>query len=260
MRPELPMTNAMTHVRIPTLAALTIVAALGASPALAQSSAWGTNGYVSINGLYETVAKENDLATRQDIHAETATITATQETGQRPLYDVTAGGRLRGNLGFGFGATFGQLDNEARVRGDIPHPFYFNQTRSLDGTAALERTDLMINLAAMWLIPASERVQLSLFGGPTWFQLKQQVVKSVTLTEGYPFDAVALNSVERERLTETAWGYHAGFDVSYFFSRHAGVQGLVRYSNGTVTLTTNGVDSDITVGGLHVGVGLRVRY
>ena len=218
------------------LAAAILLTGVHAASAQTLATAWGNNGYFSFNGLYDLSTQENTVSTSQGINAETATIPATTETGKRPLYDVTAGGRIRGNLGFGFGVTFGTGKEDARVGGDIPHPFYFNQPRTLTGTTSLERTDLMLHLSGMYLIPASQRVQITVFGGPTWFQLKQQVIQSVTLTESFPFDTVALASVALDRKTVSRWGYHGGFDLSYFFSRNVGVQGMVRYSKGTATM------------------------
>lgn len=224
------------------------------------SSAWGNNGYFSFNGLYDASTEDSTVSTTQTINAETATITATSPSGKRPLYDVTAGGRLKGNLGFGFGVTYGKLNKDAEVRGNIPHPFYFNQPRTLDARTPLERQDLLLHLSAMYLIPLSAKVQVTAFGGPTWFQLKQQVIQSITVADNYPFDTVALDAVTRDRKTVSAWGYHAGFDLSYFFARNVGVQGMVRYSRATATIDNTGVTSDVTLGGLHAGVGLRIRY
>lgn len=253
-------TGLLTRARTLAFTAILATAAGAAAEAQTLTSAWGTNGYVSFNGLYDVSTQENTVTTEQTINAESATITATTETGKRPVYDVTAGGRITGNFGMGFGATYGTAREEARVQGRIPHPFYFNQPRTLAGTSDLDRTDLMVHISGMWLLPFSAKVQGTVFGGPTWFQLKQQVITSATMSDSYPFDTVSLAAVERERKTVSRWGYHAGFDLSYFFAQHVGLQGLVRYSAATVSLSNTGVASDVKVGGLHAGVGLRVRY
>lgn len=237
-------------------------AAATASPAGAQplASAWGNNGYFSFNGLYEVSTQDATIATAQTINAETATITATQSVGKRPLFDVTAGGRLYKNLGAGFGVTYGMNNKDARVGGSIPHPFYFNQPRTLNGTTSLDRTDLMVHIAAMALLPISPKVQATVFGGPTWFQVKPQVIKEITVTDTYPYDTVSLSNVTRDRKTTSQWGYHAGVDLSCFFSHYVGIQGMVRYSSANASIDNNGVRSDLKLGGLHAGVGLRVRY
>ncbi|MGE3510866.1 MAG: hypothetical protein AB7N65_18500 [Vicinamibacterales bacterium] len=236
------------------------VVLLQAGSAWAQESAWGPNGYISINGIYETTRRTTEIDTTEEINQETATITSVQEVGRRPLLDVTVGGRVRGNVGLGFGISYGVADDGATLTGDIPHPFYFDQPRSLNAPTTFDRSDLMLHIHPMWLIPIAPRLQATLFGGATWFQVRQQTVRTITVNDTYPYDDVSLGTVERERQTKSGWGYNAGFDVSYFFSRYVGVQGLVRYSHGTVTFNPGGVDSDVTVGGLHAGAGLRIRY
>ena len=233
---------------------------LASATADAQDSAWGDNGYVSINGMYDVTVETNEISSRQDLYQETAELTSVQDVGKRPVYDVTAGGRLKGNFGVGFGVSYAKADDAASVTGRIPSPFYFNRPRSIDAPTTLERTDLMVHIDAMWLLPLSDAFQITVFGGPTWFQVKQQTVKSLVIDDVFPFETVSLIGVERERPTVSTWGYNGGFDVSYFFSKSVGVQGLMRYSRGTATVGVTGVDSDITVGGLHAGVGLRIRY
>lgn len=65
-----------------------------------------------------------------------------------------------------------------------------------------------------------------------------------------------------------AWGYHAGVDGSYFFSKHVGVGGLLRYSRATVDLE-NPLQSSVDdrtakdpfkAGGLRATGGIRVRF
>lgn len=230
------------------------------SRAAAQASAWGDNGYFSFNGLYDVSSETNEISSRQDLYQEAAQLTTVQDVGKRPVYDVMAGGRIKGNLGMGFGVSYASAKDDASIRGSIPSPFYFNRPRSFDGPTTLDRTDLLLHLDAMWLVPLSEAVQVTLFGGPTWFQVKQQTVTSIVIDDVFPFDTIGLIGVERERKTVSTWGFNAGADVSYFFSKSIGVQGLVRFSQGTATVSATGVDSDITVGGLYAGVGLRIRY
>lgn len=256
MRPH----PAVFHNRVVRCGLVMSLVLLQAGAARAQESAWGPNGYISINGLYETTSRTTEIGTTQEINQETATITSVQEVGQRPLLDVTVGGRLRGNFGLGFGITYGVADDGATLAGNIPHPFYFDQPRPLDAPTTFDRSDLMLHIHPMWLIPIAPRLQATLFGGATWFQVRQQTVSSITVNDTYPYDEVSLGTVERDRQTKSGWGYNAGFDVSYFFSRYVGIQGLVRYSHGTLTFNPGGVDSDVTVGGLHAGAGLRIRY
>lgn len=229
-----------------------------AAPAAAQDSAWGDNGFMSVNGLYDVSSRSYQTTTDLEINQEATRLTATHEFTPRPVYDFSAGGRVKGNLGFGFAFTIGLPDETARITGGIPHPFFFSQPRALDGTARLNGEDLAIHLAAMWLIPVTDRFQLTVFGGPTWFQLKQQAIASVVADDEYPYDTVTLNSVSSEERKGSRVGFNVGGDASYFFSRYLGVHGLARFSRGHVSLGSN--DNRIQVGGLQIGGGLRIRY
>ena len=89
----------------------------------------------------------------------------------------------------------------------------------------------------------------------------------------YSIRSLAVNEVETVR--GGAWGYHAGADVSYFFTPKVGVGALVRYSGATVRLE-NPVSSirltgynwpfikpervPIDVGRLDALAGLRLRF
>lgn len=242
--------------------ALTFVLLGGlADRASAQSSAWGSNGYISFNGLYQASADGYDIGSLQEVDYETARITATQEMDKHAVVgDVTAGGRIRGNFGIGFGFTFSRNTQDATVAGPIPHPFYFDQPRQLTDTTALRREDRAIHISAMWLLPVTEQFQMSVFGGPTWFQVKHQAIQSATFDESYPFDTVTLDEVTLEERKGNRWGYHAGVDASYFFSEYVGVQGLARYSKATVTVGPDDNESSVEAGGLQIGGGLRVRF
>jgi Outer membrane protein beta-barrel domain len=225
------------------------------------TSAWGTNGYISFNGLYQAGADSYDINSLQDVDHEAAHITATQELGKHVLAgDITAGGRIRGNLGIGFGFTFSRDTHDATVTGTVPHPFYFDQPRQLNDSTGLRREDLAIHMSGMWLLPITESFQMSVFGGPTWFQVKHQAIQTTTFEESYPFDDVALDQVTLEERKGTRWGYNVGADASYFFSEYLGVQGLARYSKATISIGPDDNKSSVEAGGLQVGGGLRVRF
>jgi opacity protein-like surface antigen len=67
--------------------------------------------------------------------------------------------------------------------------------------------------------------------------------------------------VKTQEQKGTFWGYHAGADVSVFFTRSVGVGGGLRYSHANITgfekdaATTSGV-----AGGVSVVAGVRFRF
>jgi len=231
--------------------------ALSAGPAAAQSTAWGRNGYVSFNALVDVDSASYDTVTNLEINGETTQVTATHDLGLQPVFDVSAGGRIKGNLGLGFAFSYAKRSEDAKVTGEIPHPFYFGQPRTLEGTTPLDREDIAVHIQGMYLLQVSRPFQISVFGGGTWFRVNQETTKTITFKEGYPYDSVTIDNVTREKLEASRWGYNVGLDASYFFSRQIGVQGIARYSVATITL---GSAPPQDIGGLQVGAGLRIRY
>jgi hypothetical protein len=114
----------------------------------------------------------------------------------------------------------------------------------------------------MWLLPFSERVQAVVFGGPSYFAVKQAMVSNVSYTESYPFDTAQFTSVASSEQKASKFGFNAGAEVSYYFSEHVGVGGLLRVSRGTVEMATTGGGPTVAVkaGGTHMGAGLRFRF
>ena len=51
---------------------------------------------------------------------------------------------------------------------------------------------------------------------------------------------------------------HFGVDATYLITPRYGVGALLRYTVGSVDL--GGADNSLTVGGLQIGVGARVRF
>ncbi len=225
----------------------------------AQTTAWGTNGYISFNGMYETRTSTIETITTPTIYQEPAVLRTTSELPRGPLFDLTVGGRIRGRLGIGFGFAYYERNAEGRVTGDVPHPLYFNQPRQLDATLPLDHQNLAIHMHAMWLLPLSKSFQMAVFGGPTYFQIKQQSISDAKLQDDYPFDTVGLAEGAAALTKSTRWGLNAGLDASHFFSQYVGVGGMVRYSRSKLNL--GGADAATSeVGGLQVGGGVRFRY
>lgn len=228
--------------------------------ASAQPTAWGDNGYISINGFYDATTSSYETLTSQDFNLETVQLTTSHEVAKTPVYDLTVGGRLKGNLGMGFGFSYAKQTDDAEITGGIPHPFYYDQPRALAATTKLDREDVTVHIHGMWLLPLTERFQVALFGGPTWFRVTQETVKSIEIDDSFPFDSVTLTKAELEKSKGSHWGYNAGFDASVFFSAHVGVHGIVRYAQGTITISPGGHETSFDIGGLQLGAGLRFRY
>jgi len=113
-----------------------------------------------------------------------------------------------------------------------------------------------------WVVPMPPKMQLVLFGGPSIFSVTQTIVESqgIGLSSAYPFESGSISSAQTTDAKATAFGFGAGADVSYFFTRTIGVGGLVRFTRATAAFPVSGQpDVEMDAGGFQVGAGLRVR-
>jgi hypothetical protein len=236
---------------------------LSSTPVFGQTTAWGTNGYLGFNGLYQTSSVTFEQESTFELYEEQATVSATHEIEPGPVWEISGGGRVYKNLGFGFAGSYFDQRNAAQVEATLPHPFFFEQPRTVSGEATeLRHEEIGIHLDAMYLLPLTERFQITVFGGPSFFRLRQGLVSGVQLSESYPYDEAQFTGVD-ETLTEWQWsnvGYNVGVEASVYFSRYLGIGASIRHSDADVEFDRPEGLLEVKVGGTQVGAGLRVRF
>ena len=153
-------------------------------------------------------------------------------------------------------------ESDAGITGQLPHPFWFDRLRAINGTAAgLARTETAVHVQAQWVVPVGRSIAITLFGGPTWFNVTQDLVTGITFDQSYPYDAAAFSGANVGEQSVSTVGAHAGADVAYYFSERIGIGGTVRISRGSVEFDSpdgDAVEND--VGGVHTTAGLRIRF
>jgi hypothetical protein len=249
--------------------AIILVAALCAAvPASAQSSkAWIDVNFGAAAAAEQSLSTESNIV---DLDGEVETYRVAYRFPAGAEFDF--GGGLMFSRVFGFGVQFTGTahQNSADLFIRIPHPRFFDAYATDSGATdrKLQRTEGGVNLSLVALVRASPNVQLRLYGGPTYFRLEADAVQDIRYAQQFGLFTRA-NSVEittwaSDKVEETGWGFHAGADLGYFFSRHFGVGGFARFTRGTVTFTTEeffvSEDIDVKVGGFQAGGGLRIRF
>ena len=245
-----------------SLKRLPVAAALGASALLAPAADAQTGGWVSFNGATQATATTfTDNVGFIEFH-EDADFDADYAVGTGRVFDGGAGVRLANGVGFGVAVSrFERLD-PVSLDARIPHPFYFNRPRSLSGSEPdLTRLETAVHVEVRWFESESDTVELAVFGGPTLFNVRQDLVTAIGYDHAYPYDEASLASATTTSSSATAIGFHAGTDIGFFFSETVGLGALIRYSGGSVDLP--GEDESmvrIDTGGFHIGGGLRLRF
>jgi hypothetical protein len=246
-----------------TAAAAGVLGVLMATPVQAQSGdAWGQNGFIGFNGLYQNrVVRFDDQATFR-VENEDGSLRSSHEVKPGPAFDVSAGGRLAGGFGIGFGFSYHRRNGVAAVDASVPHPFYFDRPRQVAGSAPdLAREERALHVAAMWLLPLSEKLNVVVFGGPSYVNVKQTLVTNIQYTEQFPFDSADFVRADTEERSEWGLGYNAGVDLTYYMTDVMGIGGIVRFSKATIDLPgTAGATVRTEAGGTQVGAGLRFKF
>ncbi len=240
-------------------AAVTVAVAVlaGATPAAAQATVHSTERViVSINASYLTASRTFDDTRTFDLYSETASFTSDYSV--EPSVGVDAGAIVRIWKGLGAGVSFTSYSDSRDIEVDasLPHPLKFNSPRTITGTAAGDHEETAVHLQFAYIVPIGAKVSMVVFGGPSFFTVKQSVVTAVQRTEAYPFDEATFSGATVATEEESTNGFNIGADVAWYFSKNVGVGGIVRFSSATAAFSVGDVDA----GGALVGGGLRLRF
>ena len=199
------------------------------------------------------------------LYDEQATITTNTNWTSGSIFGGGLDVRVVKNLTIGF--SYHQETNtaDAAVTGSIPHPLFFNRARNLSITAGgLQRRENATHLSLGWIVPISNKLDVLVSGGPSFFRLQQNVVAEVIIAErGGNFSEIvaAPTVVEQKR---SVMGYNAGADVTYIFwqndSVRIGAGGFVRYASATTDVRLLVSDVETKIGGVQFGFGGRIRF
>ncbi|MCY4636396.1 MAG: outer membrane beta-barrel protein [Acidobacteria bacterium] len=274
------MTHAHQRTYTPLVVwlAAAVVALAGAAPAHAQAAAGDARVFVTVNGGLQTLTSgfSEDIVFTESggayptdrgvISDATAQEESRFESDYRfensTLFDVSGGVRVAPYFALGVGMSRFMSEETAGVSAQVPHPIFFDRNRSISGPSPpLTREETAIHLQALVVLPLTRSFTVTGFGGPTFFEVQQQLVTDVNFTHAYPYETAEFASAVTSRESAEATGFNVGVDVAFYFTGNVGVGWLTRYSRATVELpSASGETLDIEAGGLHTTVGLRLRF
>ena len=247
----------------------------GVAPSHAQQPAGNARTFISINGglqaLTGSFSESVDFPESGGVYREVLSGAAAQEQARfesnyryrtGALFDVSGGVRIAPYFALGAGISWFNTEKTASVSAQLPHPLYFNRTRSISGVSSpLTRSEMAVHLQAYVVVPATNSLTVMGFAGPTFFNVKQQLVTDVNFVHAYPFDTATFSSAAASTESASTIGFNVGADVTYYFTDHVGIGWFTRYSRATLKLPSAGNGTlDIKPGGLHAAGGLRLRF
>lgn len=226
-----------------------------ASAANAQQLQWTDKAFVSVNVGVQ--AASHDLNTTQTftLYDENATVTTSQKNGSGALFDIGGGYRVWENMAVGLTYSFAPSKATPSVHGSIPDPFVFDQPRPVDASAGeAKHRESALHFDATWMMPMTDKIDVGISAGPSIYIVSQDLVTSLIVNE--PGPTVQSTSLTNE--SKMTVGLNVGVDVRYLLTEKWGVGGVARYTWASVKL--GNPSSSLTVGGLQIGGGFRMRF
>jgi hypothetical protein len=210
-------------------------------------------GFLNINFGAQPASRSIDVNQTFPKYSETATVTMSQSIGSGALFDVSAGYRVWRNVSaaIGFSNFTNSSDSIGSVR--VPHPLIFNRAVTVDiSQPDLSHSERAVHFQASWLFPVTNEFDVTLALGPSIFNVKQELVSSVTIPDG---TQNATPNVGSE--SKTALGASFQVDGNYLVRRNLGAGVFMRYASRKLDLPSV---SDVRVGGFQLGGGARFRF
>jgi opacity protein-like surface antigen len=186
------------------------------------------------------------------IYGQTAAVTTSASVDGGPLFDLGATYRFMPNIGVGFGYSAFSNTGTAQGAASIPSPVFFNQPNAVTlAPVDAKHTENNFYVVIAGFVPITNVIELSVFVGPSFTSVKQDLINSVTVPPG---TQSAVPSMQTE--SGTAKGVNVGADISYQITKLVGAGVFIRYNGGSVDLTTL---SGVKAGGFQIGIGARLR-
>ena len=223
--------------------------------------------FINVNGGFRALSQEFVQQTEFTLYGEPGIFDADHTIRGRPSFEVGAGVRVWRDLSLGASYSIGSKHvRDVTVAAEVPHPLRLNRHRLAAGTAAgLEHQERAVHVQAALRIPVTIELDVTLFGGPSFFHFEDDIVDAITPVEtGGDLATVDLSRIAVSRQTHRATGFNLGFDTSYMFARHVGAGLVIRYSTASADLVlpagSVGPAVEIGGGGFELAAGLRFRF
>jgi hypothetical protein len=250
------------------LLAAWLLASLAVGPAAAQTRPRPParpvveKGFIGVNAGLQEASASATYRTGFVVNVEEGTIDVRSGGRTALLIDAQAGIRLRGRFGLALAVSRGSRSGAASVSAEIPHPFFDDRHRHVEGDAGgIGLSETAGHLELYYDIRPRGAWQVRLLAGPSYFRTEQDLVTGVQAVETFPYDTAEFSRATTTRASGSALGFNAGVDISRMVTRRAGAGVLVRFARGRLDLNAPGsrpVSTD--AGGLQAAAGVRFLF
>jgi opacity protein-like surface antigen len=241
-----------------TVLALTCAAAANAQQPAGSTTQTGTAPlgdkiFIGVNVGAQTRSSTISKDFSFPIYRETATATTGAGIGGGPIFDISGGFKFMPQFGVAVGYSHFADTGAAQGSASIPNPTFFNRPAIVTiSPTPSKRTEHATYLVLVGFLPVAEKADLSLFVGPAFTKVSQDLIYDVSVTPG---TQSVVSPLRNE--AATAKGINIGGDLTYQFMKSVGAGLFVRYIGGNVDLPSI---SGVKVGGVQFGIGARLHF
>jgi hypothetical protein len=242
--------------------------ALFATTAAAQTPPPATRAFATFNFGYQAQSQDISQNGEFSLYQEAGTFSATHAIDGGPFFEIGGGYQiLRNYPNFSVGLSYARRSGNSRdvtVAARVPHPLFPEEPRDASATVTdLEHKERAVHVQAMWTVPVTVEFDVTVFAGPSFFTVEEDLIESITPTEvDDSFSQVNIEPVGISHQKESAVGFNLGVDGRYMFTRNIGAGAMLRFTHAGVSLTspTGGDDIKVDAGGFEIAAGLRFRF
>jgi opacity protein-like surface antigen len=213
-----------------------------------------------LGGGYETGSIGFAQRISQSQFVETATIDTSYSAKSGPGFDGAVQFNVFKHVGLAVAGTRYSRDLTGDYRGSFPHPLYFNRPRAASGSVTGKLTETAGH-ASLVVFTHSGSLDLSAWGGVSYFKAEAELLQNVDYSQQYPFDAVTVTGTPTAKVSDTPFGFNLGASADWRFSKNVGVGVQGRFARAKAKFAVKDApDSQVDVGGFQVGGGVRFYF
>jgi hypothetical protein len=218
---------------------------------------------VALNAAYQATTTDFDdsvnFSYRGDVELASTQTNFPVEGGI--VGDGGIGVRFWKSVGAGVAVSYYTSDVAAVTTSSVPHPFFPNRFRTVEGEASgLKREELAVHLQLQYGAQVTEGLHATLFGGPTFFTVNQDLITTVNFNDQYPYDEATFGNVDKRRVKGDTVGFNVGADFRQKLTDKVGMGLLLRYARGTADLSIDDRTISVDAGGFQAGFGIRFLF
>ena len=220
------------------------------------------HGFVTFNAGAQLTAGDLSDHVPFEANAETGSIRTMYPGRPALVFDGGAGFLVRRHIGIAVNVSRATRSGAAAVTAEIPHPFFDDRHRVVEGDARdISHNETAVHAQVYYELQQRGPWRIRLLAGPSYFNVEQELVTEVSAIETFPFDTAEFGRATTTRVKGSAVGFTGAIDVSRMLGRRVAVGGLVRYAGASVDLDAPGSrEVSIAAGGFQALAGLRVAF